>query len=734
MASNPARSTHALRLRAALLAAASLVAISAAHAQDAASGTTELQTIVVEGNGEKGDGPVRGYVAKTSRAGTKTDTPIEKTPQSIAVVPKQQIQDQQVQSVAEALRYTPGVFAEYRGASNLRDEIFTRGFYYTPRYLDGLYLGGELSYAKIDPYLLERVELISGPSSVLYGQASPGGILNEVSKKPTDQPLREVQFTVGTDRHFGVGLDFSDRLPGSESLSWRLVATGLSTDLQENFAKQKTVAVAPSVTWSPDEDTTLTVLGGYQNEPDAGYRNFLDATGTVTPIAGYGYVPRNLFISDPDFEHASREQAWLGYELEQKLTDAITFRQKARYHYTDWEHRTLVYGSTGSDPATGHVIVSRSASGGEDIWRQFAIDNQLQADFATGPAEHTLLAGLDFRYRTRDYTWGRTSAPSLDLNDPQYGGAAYRGLVLTTSDLQDLTAKQTGVYLQDQVEIGRLNLTAGLRYDWASTDIDDRLASNNDQSYDDGALTWRAGALYAFDNGFAPYVSYSTSFDPSLYTPEAGQKAFDPTTAQQFEAGVKYAPEGTDLLFTAAYYDLRQQDAVQGAWDPTLGRSVYQQIGEIHNRGVELSGRANLASGVSLIASYSYIDSEIVDSVSTGEIGKMPARIPQHQASLWGTYKFSGNALEGLTLGAGVRYIGTSWGNNTDTFKVDAATLFDAMANYDFEAFNPDWKGLSLQVNVKNIADTRYVASCANAYACFWGSGRTVLATLKKSW
>lgn len=720
--------------RAVLLAASSLLALGTAHAEEPSGDTMQLPTVLVDGVGEKGDGPVKGYVAKNSLTGTKTDTPIQKTPQSIAVVTKQQMQDLQAQSVAEALRYTPGVIAEYRGASNLRDEIGTRGFFYTPRFLDGLYLGGELSYAKIDPYLLERVELISGPASVLYGQASPGGLLNEVSKKPTDEPLHEVQLTAGTDRYVGLGIDFSDRVADSDSLSWRLAASGLSSDLQEDYTKRKSLAVAPSFTWSPDKDTSLTVMGGYQNEPNAGFRNFLDAAGTVTPISGYGYVPRDLFISDPDYEHASRRQAWIGYEFEQALTDSVTFRQKARYNRTDWEHRTLVYGSAKTDAKTGHVIVSRSASGGTDDWNQFVLDNQLQAKFTTGPAEHTLLAGIDYRYGTRDYVWGYGAAPSIDLNDPQYGGAAYSAITLSTTQSQDLTAKQLGVYLQDQVEIGRLNLSAGLRYDRASTEILDRLTSNNDQSYDDGALTGRAGALYAFDNGIAPYVSYSTSFEPSLYAPEQGQKAFDPTTAQQMEIGVKYAPEGTDLLFTAAYYDLRQKDAVQGSWNSTLGRSVYYQIGEIHNRGLELSARANLARNLSMIASYSYIDSEVVESVTSGEVGKMPARIPQHQASLWGTYAFDAGVLDGLTLGAGVRYIGTSWGNNTNTFKVDAVALFDTMASYDFGAIDQNWKGLSLQVNVKNIADTQYVASCASAYACFWGNGRTVMASLKKTW
>ena len=717
------------------MAAASVLALNAAAAQDQAGtqSSTALEAVVVDGADEKGDGPVEGYVARKSLAGTKTDTPISRTPQSVSVVGKDQIRDQHAQSVAEALRYTPGVFTEYRGASNLRDEMFVRGFSYVPKYLDGLFLGGELSYAKIDPYLLERVELISGPASVLYGQTNPGGVVNMVSKKPTDAPLREAELSVGTDGYVSGGFDISDAF--DEDFAYRLAVTGLSRDLQEDFAKQRSFAIAPSLTWSPDEGTSLTILGGYQNEPDAGYRNFLDAAGTVTPIAGFGFVPRDFFVSDPNFERSERKQAWIGYEFKHEFSNNLTFRQNARYHHTDWLHHTLVYGSASADPVTGaKTVVSRSASGGTDVWNQFTIDNQLEAKFETGAAEHTLLAGLDYQHRTRDYVWGRVSAPSINMANPQYGGFDYSSLVLNTSDSQDLVARQTGVYLQDQVEVGGLNLLAGLRYDWASTDIDDRLGSNNDQAYDDGALTWRTGALYAFDNGISPYVSYATSFDPALYMPAAGQSAFKPTTADQFEVGVKYAPEGTGLLLTAAYYDLTQNDVVGGQWDPGLGKTVYSQTGKIRNHGVELSARAEITDNLALIAGYSFTDSIVKESVTASEVGKMPARIPQHQASLWATYTADSGALEGLTVGGGLRYIGTSWGNNTNTFKVDAVTLFDAMASYDFGAKNPDLKGLSLQVNVKNIGDERYVASCANAFACFYGEGRSVVATLKKQW
>ncbi|MFT4158604.1 TonB-dependent siderophore receptor [Shinella sp.] len=715
-----------------LLAAASILTLNGAAAQEENSTQpgTALEAVIVEGGAdEKGDGPVKGYVAKKSLVGTKTDTPVARTPQTVSVVAKEQMEDQQVQSVAEALRYTPGVFSEYRGASNLRDEIFVRGFSYVPKYLDGLFLGGDLSYAKIDPYLLERVELISGPASVLYGQANPGGIVNMVSKKPTDEPLRETEISIGTGGYLSGGFDFSDTF--DDTLGFRIAATGLTRDLQEDFAKQKSLAVAPSIAWSPDEGTSLTILGGYQYEPDAGYRNFLDAAGTLEPIPGFGYIPRDFFASDPEFERAERRQAWIGYEFRHELNDNITFRQNARYHRTDWLHHTLVYGYLSPDPVTGNnTILNRTASGGTDDWNQFTIDNQLEAKFSTGAADHTLLAGFDYQYRTRDYAWGYASGPPLDLTNPQYGGSGLGALVLPKDTWTDTTAHQAGVYLQDQVEIGNLNLLGGIRYDRARTEIDDLNATNSDQSYDGGAFTWRTGALYTFDNGIAPYVSYATSFEPALYSPPAGQSAFSPTTAEQFEVGVKYAPEGSGVLLTAAYYDLTQNDVVAA----TYPGPVYRQIGKIRNQGVELSARAEVTDNLSLIAGYSYIDSVVKESVDAGEVGKMPSRIPQHQASLWATYTVDSGALEGLTLGGGLRYIGTSWGNSGNTFKVGAVTLFDAMASYDFGVKSPDLKGLSLQVNVKNIGDERYVASCASAYACFYGEGRSIVATLKKQW
>ncbi|HEV7306067.1 TonB-dependent siderophore receptor [Ensifer sp.] len=707
----------------ALLATASTLTLSEATAQNAASteGATQLEKITA--HGEKGDGPVDGYVAKQSRAGTKTDTPIAKTPQSISVVPREQMEDQAVRSVAEALRYSAGVFTEYRGDSNLHDETFLRGYFYVPRYLNGLAYGTG-SLGQIDPYLLERVEVIRGPSSVLYGQANPGGIINLVSKKPTIEPLREVEIGFGTNGQLFTGFDFSGAVPGNEAFSYRLTGAGSKADTQENYLEKERVAIAPSLTWAPDAGTSLTVSAIHQNDPKAGYRNFMEKAGTIDPTP-YGHIPKEFLVSDPDYDITKRRQASIGYEFEHELNDTFTFRQNARYTRIDTDYRTLIWNALQADGKT----ITRMASGGIEDLGQFVIDNQLQAEFDTGAASHTALIGLDYQHANRDYRWGYnfSGVPSIDWTNPEYGNLP--PIALNTTSDTDTTARQLGIYAQEQVEIGKLNLLLGGRYDWASTDISNNISSS-ETAYDDERFTWRTGAIYNFDNGIAPYVSYSTSFEPTLQTSATGA-LFDPTTAQQFEIGVKYAPEDADYQVIASYYDLTQQNAITYADVPPYDA---RQTGEIRSRGFELEGHARVTESLSLVAAYSHIDQEVTESSASAEIGKAPARVPKDQASLWVKYDVQHGAAEGLGLGAGVRYIGESQGDAVNSYQVPDVVLFDASLSYDFGAINPDYKGTKLQVNAMNLFDKDYVASCASRWACFYGTGRSVTASLKVSW
>lgn len=716
-----------LVVQAGLAAAVSLIALSTAHAQEAEEGETVLKRIVVDGGGEGEQ--TQGYIAKSSRIGTKTDTPIEKIPQTINVVTRKQMDDQQVTSVAESLRYTPGVFTDYRGASNVRDEVFSRGYFYVPRYLDGL-LFSTAEVGQIDPYLLDSVELLKGPSSVLFGQTNPGGLINMTSKKPTDAPFREVVVGAGTDNRYSASFDVSDSL--SDVMRYRVAATGITSDLQEDYTKQQRVAVAPSVTWAPDDATSLTVSGIFQHDPEVGYRNFMERLGTIDKTS-HGYVPTDFFVSDPDFEKFTRDQASIGYQFSHEINDALTLRSSARYTHVDETQHTLVWGTL--DPADGRTI-SRSASGGQEAIDQFVIDNSLQAKVSTGPADHTFLFGTDYRYRERDYHWGYDfTVPSIDWTNPTYGNLGK--VKLATTEDTFTVAKQLGIYAQDQIEIGKLNLLFGGRYDWASTDIDDNLNGGR-QSYDDSAFSYRAGAIYNFDNGISPYASYSTSFEPVITVAPAGEDPFKPTTARQFEAGVRYAPTWSDFTLTASYFDIEQNNLVGTMWEQDADGNwigVSKQMGKTRSRGVELLGTANLTENFSILSSYTYIRTKVLTSVDPTLVGNAFYRAPpSHMASIWAKYEHRDGTFNGLGYGLGIRYIGTSWGDEANSFKVPAVALLDAAVSYDFGAKNKDLEGLSLQINAKNLADKRYVSSCASSYACWYGARRSVFGTLKYTW
>lgn len=710
----PARAMIAAQLAATV----SLLALTSAQAQSAA--TTELEQVTVQATTEKGDGPVEGYIAERSVSGTKTDTPLIETPQSISVVPKDQIEDQGATSVSEALRYTPGVAAEYRGSSNFHDEMYIRGFGYVPRYVNGLEFGWS-SLGKINPYLLERVEVLKGPASILYGQANPGGIVNLTTKKPTGETAREAEITVGTNNQVGVGFDIQGVFDPAAVWSYRLVGQADRADLVEDGLIEQGGVIAPSLRWAPDADTALTLVSFYSHEPDAGYRNFREAAGTLYATS-YGYIPDDFLVGDKDYDEYRRTQAQIGYDFEHRINETFKVRQNVAYNIIDTYHQTLTWGALQADEET----ITRTASGGSTDLNQFVVDNQLQSEFDTGPLAHTLLSGVDFKHSMRNYQWGYDfTTSSQNWLNPTYGTGEVFELNDRVSDYVT-TAWQSGLYLQDQVKFGKLNVQLGARYDYASTEIDN--ATSSDASYSDSAFTWRAGAIYNFDSGISPYVSYSTSFDPSLSVDHNGLP-LDPETAQQWEAGVKFETADQRFMVNAALFHILQQN--KSSTDPNTNEIF--QTGEQRSQGFEVEGRAKVTDSFSLIASYTFVDAEITEDEDASKVGLTPDRLPEQQASIWGKYEFLDGPLDGLALGLGVRHIGEST-DRTNTLTVPSVTLLDAMAAYDFGGASAKLDGVKLQLNATNLLDERYTASCASKYACWSGAGRTLTAQLKYTW
>ncbi|WP_432723515.1 TonB-dependent siderophore receptor [Jeongeupia wiesaeckerbachi] len=695
------------------LIAAMALAFAVADAQAA---ETTLDTVSVSASAlEDAQGPVYGYVAKRSRTGSKTDSPLVEIPQSVTVITKEQLQDQAVSGIDQSLRYSAGVVGGAYGSDARSDWMLVRGF--TPAFfLDGMTLpnGGWTSQTRVEPYGLERVEVLKGPSSVLYGQLPPGGMVNMVSKRPTDAPMGEVGVEFGSFNHKQATVDLSGPLNNEGTWLYRLTALASDGDTNIDHGEDKRYFFAPSLTWKPDADTSLTFLARYQKSESGNPGGFLPAQGTVLANPN-GTISPSFDPGEPGYDRYDKEMKSIGYEFAHVVNDTWTVRQNLRFAETEVLHDMVGANGLQADLST----LNRYVYTPHDNTRMFSVDNQAEARFNTGALQHVVLAGLDYRKANDRATSGYGAAPAIDVFNPQYGAD-----IVTPANSSDVTQKQSqlGLYLQDQMKLDRWVLTLSGRQDWVDTDVHDNLSGKN-STQNDQAFTGRAGLNYVFDSGFAPYLSYSTSFQPTLERSFAGE-SFKPTTGEQYEAGIKYQPTGTNHLITAAVYDTTQENAL--TVDPDHAFYSVQQ-GEIRVRGFEFESKFNIRPGFNVMASYTYSDSEVTKSNDPLALGKQVALLPKHQASLWGDYTLQGGALHGVGFGAGVRYVGSSYGDAANQWQSDAYTLIDLSVHYDIK----DWR---LQLFVSNLTDKEYVTACNNINWCYYGYERTITASARYRW
>lgn len=744
--SKTAQPKHSLRKIAVVVATA--VSGMSVYAQAAVEPKEDTITVTAApAPQESAWGPAATIAARQSATGTKTDTPIQKVPQSISVVTAEEMALHQPKSVKEALSYTPGVAVGTRGASNTYDYLIIRGFAADGQsqnnYLNGLKLQGNFyNDAVIDPYMLERAEIMRGPVSVLYGKSSPGGLLNMVSKRPTTEPLKEVQFKAGTDSLFQTGFDFSDALDDDGVYSYRLTGLARSANAQQKGSEEQRYAIAPAFTWRPDDKTNFTFLSYFQNEPETGYYGWLPKEGTVEPLPNGKRLPTD-FNEGAKNNTYSRNEKMIGYSFDHEFNDTFTVRQNLRFAQNKVSQKSVYGYGMCSDPLYtkdqealkaspclsipqsqwGHTLTRQYVIDNEKL-ENFSVDTQLQSKFATGSVDHTLLTGVDFMRMRNDidswFGYAGSVAPSdiynLDRSDFDFGAhpnpsGPYRVL---------LKQKQTGLYVQDQAQWDKVLVTLGGRYDWADQSSFNRDYGNKSER-DDKEFTWRGGVNYLFDNGVTPYFSYSESFEPASQT-DANGDLFAPSKGKQYEVGVKYVPEDRPIVVTGALYQLTKTNNLMA--DPN-GSLFSAEGGEIRARGVELEAKAALSASVNVVGSYTYTDAEY--TTDTTYKGNTPAQVPKHMASLWADYTFFDGPLSGLTLGTGGRYTGSSYGDPANSFKVGSYTVVDALVRYDLARVGMAGSNVALHVN--NLFDREYVASCFNTYGCFWGAERQVVAT-----
>ncbi|MFC7288698.1 TonB-dependent siderophore receptor [Herminiimonas glaciei] len=664
---------------------------------------------------------ITGYVARRSRTANKTNSSLVETPQSISVITQENLVDRQVQSVSEALLYSANVNGQRYGADTRSDYFTIRGFN-SDLYLDGLRVpqiasqtGGYAGFL-IEPFSLDRVEVLRGPSSALFGQSNVGGIVNMVSKDPQATPSGEVYARVGSYDRKEIGFDMTGPINNDPRLTYRVNGIVRDADTSYAFGKNDRIAINPSIAWRPDANTSLIVSAGYMKDDIGQAGVIVPATGSVLPNKLGLTIPSNFSDGDPRNAIYKKEISYIGYRFEHTFNDTFTLRNNLRYSKLKTDYRNLYTSGLAADERT----ISRANYNAQPELDALAIDTQLESRFNTGVARHTLLAGLDLQWQKLVNNTGNAAGPTQDLFNPIYT----KPLVPTAFiDRSEQEQYQTGIYIQDQVKLGKLNVLAALRKDFVRVTTDNtKLATGVVTPFkqDPEKTTGKIGASYLFDSGFAPYALYSTSFLPTLTTNATPLK---PTTGTLKEVGLKYAPLDKDYSVTLSAFEATQQNVVNRV------SGVIYQTDEVQVRGIELEAVASLSKRLNVTAALSVQDPEVTKSVTPAQVGKLPYTVPKTQQSLFASYKLSlPQDMRGeLTIGGGARRIGKTAGDTANTFFVPSYTLVDAFLRYDIDKY-------SFQINGYNLGDKTYVAGCNAMIQCYYGQGRTVVATVRMHW
>ena len=681
-------------------------------------------------NTESAWGPVDGYLATRTAAGTKTDTALVEAPRSISVATRQQMDDRNVQNIDDAVRYMPGIVASSYGSDTRADWLRVRGFEPT-QFLDGLPLPkGVYANPKQETWNLDRLALLRGPASSVYGQTPPGGMLDMVSRRPSAESSSEIQVEYGSDNHRQINFASTGKIDEDGRFLYGLSAVVRDSGTQIDHVDNKRYNIAPSLTWNIDDDTKFTLLTQFTRDDTGITSQFLPIQGTKirSPL---GDISHHKNLGDPDWEYYDRTYYALGYAFEHRLNDVWQFKQNLRYTKSDLSFQALTPGAYPFTQVDAQGNVGRSSTSVDEDISQFAVDNNFQADFATGDVGHTLLIGLDHQRTNTNYTSIFGDGLTTNVNNPIYGLPIVRPPRSDAFYDYDQKTYQTGLYVQDQMYIDQWRLTLGGREDWVHTGTKFFNKGDATNTERDKKFSANAAISYVFDNGIVPYLSYAESFQPTSNATASPTDSFKPTEGEQWELGIKYQPPGSNTLLTAAVYTLTQKN-VSVTTTNSNNVSITSQTGEVKVKGLELEAVSDVTENLKVIAAYTLAKSEVQDGAFKGNRLQL---MPNQQASLWTDYTWHTGVLDGFGVGGGVRYTGNTYGDqaNTELGKADAFTVFDAAVHYDLGRLDNSLKGASLALNATNLFDKDYISTCDSFY-CYYGDQRSVVASATYKW
>ncbi|MEZ7517488.1 TonB-dependent siderophore receptor [Psychrobacter sp. NPDC078370] len=658
--------------------------------------------------------------------GTKTALDPNDAPMSYTRIDQDLLQKRQADSVNAALRYEPGVSAESRGTVSIFDEYNIRGFKTYSNFYDGLRLPYDGTYnlmPQVDIYATEAVEVVKGSASSLYGYAAPGGMVNQIAKAPKSTQENEIQLRFGTQNLKEVAIDSTG--PITDTLDYRFVALKRQKDGQMQTTEEERLLINPSLKWQATDDVSVLANLFYQDDPDMVPSTPLPAVGTVYN-ASYGKLGSDAYAGDK-WNKFSKEVFMPSVTVNWDINDKLTFKHITRYTDAEAQQRNM-YNNEGFVEGSD-TILDRIAYTTDESMKNWTTDNQLAYKFDTANTSHNLLFGIEYQETDSTATYydaGADGTPNLDLSNPDFSQISTDILPLDTfSRYDDIEQSQLGLYVQDEMTWQDWTVVAGLRHDKFKSILDRTDTSkgvipsekmiDNDASETSGRLA----AIYNFDNGLSPFLSYSQSFQPVVGSNFITNEPFEPTTADQLEAGIKYLSPDRATKGTFAVFDIAQKNVVVSDYVKYTDQT---QTGEIESKGFEISGSRMLNDWVDLSASYSYTDAEITEEEINPEVvGNTPAQTAKHKATLWADYY----ATDKLTLNAGIRYEDGMQIDKQNTDELPSVTLVDIGGSYQI---NPM---LAVGASINNLFDKTYVSSCYDINNCWMGPERQMTVSLK---
>lgn len=675
---------------------AAMTGLAAMPAWAQKADTTVLEEVVVTADRE--DGEAQRYRTRRSASATKTDSPLEEVPQAVSVIPATVLDDLGSPRIEKALDYAGGVARQNDFGGLTMYEYSIRGLSTSEFYKDGFSVNRGYMNPQ-DPSNVERIDVLKGPASSLYGRGDPGGTINIVSKRPEYDRFARLDLSAGRWDRYRSSLDVNTPLDEDGKVLYRMNLAVEDNKSFRNYRSGERQFIAPAFSWELSPQTRLLVQAEVIRSSQVFDR------GVVAPNDHLGSVSRSDFFGEPGDGEIDNNNESLQAEIEHDLNTSWTVRLASHY-----KQGRLNGGATEASSFADARTINREYRYRDFDWQDSITQLELRGLVYTGSVEHNLLIGTEYeRYAKSEQLLRSQPISQIDIYQPVYGqprppfsiGPGGR-----STDRHELVHSRS-LNLQDQMRFTeKLFGVIGARYDHYEHRLDNEInGKRTEQTHE--KITPRIGALYQFIPEVGVFANASQSFKPNSGA-DAANRPFDPEEGVGYEAGLKLDLLDSRLGMTIAAFHLTKENVLTANPADTSSQIA---AGEVRSRGIDLQLTGQITDEIRLIGAYAYVDAEVTKD-NTIERGSRLLNVPEHSGSLLGVYEFLDGGLQGLELGGGVNYVGDRSGNVSDSgFELPGYTTVDLLARYKA---TPD---LTLGVNLNNAFDRTYYE---RSYSSVW--------------